>query len=566
MPNDADEMRALREAVVRLSAQLAGGEMSAANQLMAPPGPTVAELCRWWLSTKAFKRLSSGVDRRHHVEGYIIPSLGEYTQATLTSDAVEGMLEAARERGELSGSSLNGIRAALSKIINDARSTVPPRWTAANPVGGVGRYDTVEREPPMLTREQAWGLIESSPAHWRAVFAVAIYLGLRAGEIRALKVVDVDPIQRVLHVRSGGRRETTKSGKARAMPIPDELWPMLARARKERAGGEFLFGYGGHPLTKNWKSAALMRATLKRAGLLSSVFWVCNHKKGCQRSYDEEVEGGWCPGCGYKLRRTTRPLEMDFHDLRHVSATLHQHADCHIWVMAKVLGHAMPKVMTLRYTHFSTEQVRAELNKLKLMPACQEPPPGGTDGGNVESDESMSQGDTQSMESARSSVGQSIGLRIRCAPKPGGLPLESESPDPIAVARFWSAVARGAPGACWIWTGGTGQTRILGRQYQVQRAAFMLAHGTLGERQAVLATCSQSLCCNPGHLFASPLGRPRAAIGSANGRAKLTPLMVAEVRRAHAAGELSIKQLARLNGVSPKAIRKVLSGQTWREQ
>jgi integrase len=571
-PEDEEAIRALTREVVRLAAELREARekpVTAAPQL-APPGPTVRELCEWWMGTKAFRSLSSKDDRAHHLNHYILPALGEYTQETLTSDAVEVMLEDAREEDGLAGSTLNAIRAALSKVINDAKSTVPPRWTAANPVGGVDRYETVEREPPMLTPAQAWGIIEAAPPHWRALFAVAIYLGLRAGELRGLKVEDVDPIHRILHVRHSGRRKGTKAGaeKTRKIPVPDELWPLLARARKEKAGGAWLFGHGGHPLTKNWKSAQLCRSVIKRAGLFSSITWVCNHKKGCDAVFLEEQPNNRCPDCGYGLRKTTKPLEMEFHDLRHLSASLHQKAGCHIWVMAKVLGHAMPKVMTLRYTHFTDEEIRAELNRLKLRPLSPGGP-GGTGGRHQEgldTDTGVSQGDTQLNIGARSSVGQSIGLRIRCPVEPGGHGDVAESPSPEKVARFWSFVARGPANGCWLWTGRSGVTRVLGRQELVRRVAYRLTRGVLGRKQAVLTSCGNPRCCNPDHLFSVALGTPKASVGQANGRSKLTPIQVAEIRRAHAAGERSVKELARLNGVSPKAIRMVLQGQTWGDQ
>lgn len=566
-PPEDEDVRTLKEAVLRLTEQLAGMQVSAANQLV-PPGPTVADLVTWWKDTKAFRRLSSKEDRRHHLDGYVLPALGEHTQETLTSDAVEKMLEGAREKGELAGSTLNAIRAALSKVINDAKSTVPPRWTGANPVSGVERYETVEREPPMLAPAQAWGVIQAAPPHWRALFAVAIYLGLRAGELRGLKVEDVDPLHRKLHVRRSGRREGTKAGagKTRSIPVPEELWPFLAQARKDKAGGAFLFGHGGFPLTKNWKSADLCRAVLKKAGLFASIFWACNRRNGCGLVVDEEPDGGRCPECNRKLRRTTKPLEMDFHDLRHVSATLHQEAGCHPWVMSKVLGHSMPKTMTTRYTHLSDEMVRAELSRLKLRTDLNGGGPGGTGGEHHESpDTSVSEGDSQVNIGARSSVWIEHRTSNPVPQLNGGTPETSESPSPVAVAKFWSAVARGAPAACWFWTGGQGHTRLFGRQESVRRVAYRLTHGAVGQKQAVLTTCGNDLCCNVAHLFTVPLGTPKASPGAANGRAKLTATMVVEIRRAHAAGELSIKQLARINGVSPKAIRKVLSGETWRE-
>jgi integrase len=571
-PEDHDAIRELTREVVRLAAELRVARaqpLSVAEKVVPQELPTIAELCEWWFETKAFTKLQSGRDRRHNLEAHVLPLLGEHTQASLSSDDIEDALEVARKRHGLSPQTLNHVRAALAKVINDAIKRQPPKWTGPNPVKGVTRYEVEDRDPPMLTAEQAGRLIMAAAPHWRPIFAVALYLGLRAGEIRGLKNEDVDILHKRLHVKRSGRRETTKTGKARVVPVPDELWPILLAAKRAKAGGDHLFGHGGHPLSKNWKSASLMRATLKKAGLVASVRWVCNHKKGCQATFDEEVEGGWCPTCGYKLRRTTRPLEMDFHDLRHVSATLHQEAGCHMWVMTKVLGHSMPKVMTMRYTHLPEEKVREELNRLRLLTGLPSTPPNGTGGGDGpgSGEQSEPQGDnTQMNTSARSSVGQSIGLLSRCPPESAGLATPAESAPPEKQARFWSMVARGAVNGCWLWAGEAGVTRVFGRQESVRRVAYRLIHGALGQKQSVLAKCGNTRCCNPDHLFTAPLSNVKYSPGAANGRAVLTPAKVAEIRRAFAAGERTVKELAAINGVSQRAITKIINGETWRDQ
>lgn len=169
------------------------------------------------------------------------------------------------------------------------------------------------------------------------------------------------------------------------------------------------------------------------------------------------------------------------------------------------------------------------------------------------------------MISARSSAGQSIGLRIRCPETEGGTQLQARVPSALQLAKFWSSIRRGEDSSCWLWMGsGRGHTRLLGPQLQVHRAAYVLAVGPLGTRQAVKHTCNEPLCCNPKHLVAEPQGLAMRNRGESNGRSKLTAGAAAEIRRAFAAGEANRSQLARLYGVSPKAIRKVLAGETWK--
>lgn len=324
LPNHDDALQEIRDQLAKLTSGL---EQSRAPNVVVVR-PTLSELCDWWLGTKAFKLLSSSRDRRHNLKEHALPVIGHHTQETLTSDAIEGMLESVREVKKLAPSTLNQIRAAVSKVINDAAKCVPPRWTAANPIGGVAKYEEQGREPPIFTVQEAARFLQRTDGKWAPLMAVAVYLGLRAGELRGLLVENVDLVNRRIAVRRSGRRETTKTGKPRYNPYPDELHPYLEQA-VAAAPSPALFGLGGLPLTKNWKSAGLMRRTLRRAGI-----------------------------------NTLQP--MTFHDLRHVSATLHQEANCHPWVMSKVLGHSMGRVTTHRYTHLPEAKIREELNRLSL--------------------------------------------------------------------------------------------------------------------------------------------------------------------------------------------------------
>lgn len=320
--NDGEALREIREQLARLANGLEESRPKNVVRL------TLEQLCLWWFETKAFKGLSSARDRKHNLTEHALPVIGQHTQDTLTSDAVEAMLEGLREAKKLAPGTLNQIRAAVSKVINDASRCVPPRWTAANPTSGVAKYEEGEKEPPMLTPAEAARLLDAADPKWAPLFAVAIYLGPRAGEIRGIRMEDLDLVGRRLSMRRSGRRERMKAGAPRTIPYPDELHPYL-EAAAAAAPKPALFGLGGLPLTKNWKSAALMRRTLKRAGLATAT-------------------------------------KMTFHDLRHVSATLHQEADCSEWVMSKVLGHSRGKVTTRRYTHLSEAKIRAELSRLTL--------------------------------------------------------------------------------------------------------------------------------------------------------------------------------------------------------
>ena len=118
--------------------------------------------------------------------------------------------------------------------------------------------------------------------------------------------------------------------------------------------------------------------------------------------------------------------------------------------------------------------------------------------------------------------------------------------------------------------------------HQLAHAILNPDDPTCPERPMVLHWCGDNRCWRPGHLRAGtnaenmadairhgtysmnlPDWRPA---GEQHGMAKLTWEKVRAIRERFAAGGVTKKALALEYGVRESAIRKVISGQRWREQ
>jgi hypothetical protein len=146
--------------------------------------------------------------------------------------------------------------------------------------------------------------------------------------------------------------------------------------------------------------------------------------------------------------------------------------------------------------------------------------------------------------------------------------------------RFWRKVDKREPDECWPWTGahlpeGYGLMYKSGRPrrwHRSNRLAYELLVGPIPDGLHVLHRCDNPPCCNPAHLFLGTQadnnrdrdqkGRNNGykIRGAANGRAKLMPEQVAEIRRLYAAGGVSQQTLADRFGVKQPQISRLVLG------
>lgn len=150
----------------------------------------------------------------------------------------------------------------------------------------------------------------------------------------------------------------------------------------------------------------------------------------------------------------------------------------------------------------------------------------------------------------------------------------------VRAKKFWDKVVRGTEDECWLWSSSRearyGYGRFsLGRKtpgkgtnikIQSHQAAFVLSFGYLPP--VVRHSCDNPPCCNPKHLLAGThadnvadrVERNRSAIGSKNGRTKLSIEQVQYIKRS----SKSPQELASECKVSKRAITLIQSGKNWR--
>jgi integrase len=149
---------------------------------------------------------------------------------------------------------------------------------AVNPCTGLQLPAVRGRRERYASPEEAEALIAAVPIGDRAIWATATYAGLRLGELRALRVDDVDLAAGVIRVERGwdpaeGVIELKSHAGRRKVPIAAILRDYLAEhlARSGRSGSQLIFGRQPEsPFTSNrvqgraddaWAEAGFERLT-----------------------------------------------------------------------------------------------------------------------------------------------------------------------------------------------------------------------------------------------------------------------------------------------------------------
>jgi integrase len=197
----------------------------------------------------------------------------------------------------------------------------------ADPLAGMAGFDTTPQTTRRaLTREEIAKLLDAAPPERAMLYRVALASGLRAGELRALTVADLDLDRGGLHVRA----ETAKSRKAAFQPLPAEL---VAELADYAASGE----------------AARLYATYRPASIPNSPLLYVPTRTANAFRKDAERAG---------LDRRTFKGRLDFHALRttYVSAVLAAGVD--VKTAQSLARHATPNLRLHTYGRERDDRLR----------------------------------------------------------------------------------------------------------------------------------------------------------------------------------------------------------------
>jgi integrase len=288
---------------------------------------TLGEYAQTWLARQVQLKPSTRSRYTAIVRKHVIPAFGPVPLAKLERSAVAAWVMELVDAG-LAGPTVRHAHRILHMILNTA---VDDGRLVRNPASRVKLPRDRRREKRFLTHPEVAGLAGAAGPD-RLIILVLAYCGLRFGELAALRVRNVDPLRRRLHIEESVTEVdgvmvfgTPKSHQCRSVPVSRSLAEALAEACVGKAPADLVFTAprGGVLMLRNWR----------------------------RRVFDPALQAA---GLG----------ELTPHELRHTAASLAVAAGANVKAVQRMLGHASAAMTLDVYSGLFDDDLDAVADRL----------------------------------------------------------------------------------------------------------------------------------------------------------------------------------------------------------
>jgi integrase len=327
---------------------------------------TLFGLAMWWVENKC--PAPSKPNARGSLRAILSQHpIGALPLMAVTADQLDGFFAELLTNG-FKPSSVSNYRGLIRRVFNAARRA--GKWNGISPT-----TDSIAISVPKVTREtlgaaEVRRLLEHTPDAWRPFFALAIYLGLRKGEICGLRKTDYDPVRQTLFIGRNYGADITKTKRSDTLPVSSELAKYLQVAMKTKGAG-LCPHPSGDQRTRFAAPEKTLRWSMKRAGIITGYVHKC---RGCTRhgetTHIEATDADLrrCPKCNTVMWPAASVKDLRFHDLRHTCATLLLKSGAPIQHVQRVMRHSSITTTINTYGHLVSEDLRPMLELLGTGP------------------------------------------------------------------------------------------------------------------------------------------------------------------------------------------------------
>ena len=297
-----------------------------------PPPKVFGDLCDYWLEKRAVRKRSQK-DDESIVRKHLRPTFGHMK---LRDIGVEDVDDFIADREHLAEKTLANIITLLTTMLRLATTFKVP-WLLGVPKFSKPKVKLFSQDYRWLrSQDEIRRFLDAARRENEQVFALyamAIYTGMREGELASVEWSDVDFERRLITVQRSFDGPT-KSDRVRYVPILDPLLPVLRAWRLRRPGRLVFVNRDGEMYRES-----------------SRVFREVLHRVLTDGDFRQVV-----------VRRQKRSY-IRFHDLRHTFASHWVMRGGDIFKLQKILGHQSVQ-MTMRYAHLAPEAFASDWGRM----------------------------------------------------------------------------------------------------------------------------------------------------------------------------------------------------------
>ncbi len=188
-------------------------------------------------------------------------------------------------------------------------------WISINPFARIGMEKLPQPRVRYLTRDEFDRLFQAANDRLKPIIVIAVYTGMRLGNILGLTWQDIDLSRNVITL------EHTKNGERLGLPMNDTVRNLLVQLNKIRyINSPYVFPTSTGTKFDNSKIGKWFRDACKKTGI----------------------------------------QDFRFHDLRHTFASWLVQANVNLYNVQKLLGHKDFK-MTQRYAHLAPDNLKSSM-------------------------------------------------------------------------------------------------------------------------------------------------------------------------------------------------------------
>lgn len=311
------------------------------EELVIPNEQTLRDYLIYWLDVvkKPHIQQTTYYGYEKIINNHLIPHLGDIAIQKLTVKDMNYYFANMAEETDLSKSTLKKHYDLLKSVLTTA---VKEEIIRKNIMSNVQSIKPDKKEVEIYTIEQLQQLFACLKGHpLELPVKIAAFLGLRRGEINGLRWENCDLDKREIYIvetRTQAGKEVYSKGtkndsSQRRLSIPDEIYELLVKERKQQEQNRIIFGesYGKVSVHKDGNSENGDEIFVKADGTLYRPNYLSNEFKK------------------FLAKNKLKPIK--FHALRHTCASIANAEGASLFDISKLLGHRDTRTTASIYTH-----------------------------------------------------------------------------------------------------------------------------------------------------------------------------------------------------------------------